>query len=80
MAQWLWDWAPPFLTITLTGILLGIFQPKTPDASADGAKNYRKQIQNGFGVALLIIGMLGMVFLSLPERIRLLITSYLDIH
>jgi hypothetical protein len=79
MPQWLWDWgAPVLVTITLAGILLGIFPPKTPDAGA--AKNYRKQIQNGFGVALLMIGMLLLLFFSLPERIRLLITSYLDRH
>jgi hypothetical protein len=80
MAQWLWDWgAPVLLTITLAGILLGVFPFKRPAASADGAKDYRKHIQNGFGYALLIIGMLGMVFFSLPERIRLLITSYLGV-
>jgi hypothetical protein len=81
MAQWLWDWGTPvFLTMTLAGILLGIFPPKTPDASADGAKDYRKQIQNNLGIALLTSSMLVLVFLSLPERVRHFITSSLDIH
>jgi hypothetical protein len=73
MAQWLY---PAFLTITFAVILLGIFPPKT----LRGAKSYRvKQIQKGIGVALLIIGMLVLFFGSLPERIRLLITSYLGV-
>ncbi len=79
MAQWLWDWGTPvFLTMTLAYILL--FPPKTPDASGDGAKDYRKKMQNNLGIAFLTIGMLVLVFVSLPERVRHLITSSLDIH
>ena len=81
MAQWLWDWgAPAFLTFTLASILLGIFPPKTPDASAGGAKEYRKQIQNNLGIALMSISVFVLVLLSLPERVRHFITSSLDIH